>query len=535
MTTPAATITPAEAVTPSPLPQRERESRRSFRTIVIGSGISGLFVALEARHLGPVLVLTKGSIDDCNTRWAQGGIAAALGPLDSAEQHLLDTISAGAGLVDEAAARVLCFEAPARVRDLIRYGVSFDSLGGEVALGREAAHSQSRILHAGGDRTGAAIETALGEAAVDPSITILDYTLATRLLTDSRGWVRGVEAVALETGETEVHEAPSVVIATGGAGQLFSHTTNPEVATGDGISLAFEAGAEVADLEFYQFHPTALRVEGAPPFLISEAVRGEGAILRAPSGEAFMRRYHALEELAPRDIVARAIVSEMRRNGADHVLLDCTGLKSIDLAARFPGIFAFCKSVGIDMREHPIPVAPAAHYLMGGVRTDIDGRTTIPGLFACGEVACTGVHGANRLASNSLMETVVFGKRVVEALGDGSGKQASPTEGATVVRDMNRAVPAERTELQRAMWDFAGIERNADGLHTALQAADAWDGDPRGSDRDWHERKQMATLARLMLRGALARQESRGAHFRSDFPGRDDTHWLRRQVFRRED
>ncbi|MEX0784624.1 MAG: L-aspartate oxidase [Dehalococcoidia bacterium] len=534
MTAPTTTTLPVTM--PETDPRAQPDVRSDYRAIVIGSGISGLFVALEARHLGPILVLTKGSIDDCNTRWAQGGIAAALGPLDSPEQHLADTITAGAGLVDLEAARILCYEAPARIRDLIRYGVAFDSLGGEVALGREAAHSHSRILHAGGDRTGAAIENALGAAALDPTITILDFTLATAIVKDERGRVTGVEAIDLGSGRTERYQAPAVIIATGGAGQLFSHTTNPEIATGDGIALGFAAGAEVADLEFYQFHPTALRVPGAPAFLISEAVRGEGAVLRNDAGEAFMARYHGLKELAPRDIVARALVAEMRDTGADHVLLDCTGLKSIDLAARFPGIFAFCKSVGIDMREQPIPVAPAAHYLMGGVRTDVNGRTTVPGLYACGEVACTGVHGANRLASNSLMETVVFGKRVVEAL---AAEDQSP---AAAAEDTSRVtLPPGRTgtkaELQRLMWQCAGIEREVRGLEGALTRLTEAGGEesitPRS--REAWERAQMHVVSRLMLEAALRRTESRGAHYRGDYPERDDRRWQRRQVFRRAD
>ncbi len=511
---------------------RERGDGTRYAAVVIGSGISGLFVALEARRLGPVLVLTKGSIDDCNTKWAQGGIAAAIGPLDTPQQHLADTITAGAGLVDREAARVLCAEAPARIADLVRYGVAFDSLGSEVALGREAAHSHSRILHAGGDRTGAEIETALTAAAADPAITVLDYTLATELLLD-RGRMAGVRALNLQTGADETYEAKCIVLATGGAGRLFSHTTNPEVATGDGISLAFEAGAEIADIEFYQFHPTALRLDGAPPFLISEAVRGEGAVLRNLAGEAFMRRYHPLEDLAPRDVVARAIVAEMRNEGADHVLLDCRGLTSVDLAARFPGIHAFCMGVGIDIRTDPIPVSPAAHYLMGGVRTDVHGRTTIAGLYACGEVACTGVHGANRLASNSLMETVVFGKRVVEQMESGDGGFAAPMTNTPALEIVERAAP-DHASVQRMMWASAGIERSAATLAAGLGEAESWPVSttmPR--ERERFEERQMATLARLMLCAAESRTESRGAHFRSDYPQMDDANWLRRQVFRR--
>lgn len=504
-----------------------------YRTIIIGSGISGLFVALEARGLGPVLVLTKGSIDDCNTRWAQGGIAAAVGPLDSVEQHLADTIAAGAGLVDETAARVLCSEAPARIRDLVEYGVAFDSLGGEVALGREAAHGQSRILHAGGDRTGAAIETALSEAVRQPGISVLDYTIAARILVEG-GVAVGVEAINLRNGERERYEAQSVVLATGGAGQLFSHTTNPDVATGDGIALAFDAGAEIADIEFYQFHPTALRLPGAPPFLISEAVRGEGAVLRNAAGEAFMSHYHELADLAPRDVVARAIVAEMAAAGSDHVTLDCTALTHIDLVARFPGIHQFCITHGIDMAREPIPVAPAAHYLMGGVRTDVHGRTTIPNLYGCGEVACTGVHGANRLASNSLMETVVFGKRVVEHLAEGGGGRAEPLANATPLRTAGGPAP-DHASLQRLMWECAGIERSGDGLARALATIDAWPNALEPTDRAGVERRQMGVLARLMLTAALAREESRGSHYRSDFPERNDETWQRRQVFVRGD
>lgn len=514
--------------------QPERGGLRSdFAVVVIGSGSSGLFVALEARKLGPVLVVTKGSIDDCNTRWAQGGIAAAVGPLDSREQHLADTIAAGAGLVDEEAARVLCYEAPSRIRDLVDYGVSFDTQEGEVALGREAAHSRSRVLHAGGDRTGAEIETALAAAARTPGITVLDHTIVTRIPA-ANGIVAGVELCTLATGETQAIEAKNVVIATGGAGQLFSHTTNPDVATGDGIALAFEAGAELADLEFYQFHPTAFRLPGAPPFLISEAVRGEGAVLRNAAGETFMGRYHELAELAPRDVVARAIVSEMRASGSESAWLDCRAITSIDVTARFPGISAFCRGFGLDLRHDLIPVAPAAHYLMGGVRTDTWGRTNLAGLYACGEAACTGVHGANRLASNSLMETIVFGKRVVEHLFSGERAPAAPARDALPTAVALTQAPGH-AELQALMWANAGIERNAAGLQNARDTINQWRQFDRVNSRDAFERRHMTVLSSLILQAAFSRTESRGSHFRSDFPARDDLHWQRRQVIVRGD
>ena len=503
----------------------------SYNAIVIGSGISGLFVALELRSLGRILVLTKGSIDDTNTKWAQGGIAAAVGELDSPEKHLADTIAAGAGLVAGEAARVLCEEAPGRVRDLIDYGVSFDSISGEVALGREAAHSDARILHAGGDRTGEAIETALTSAVSQAAITILDYTLVTNILVEG-GRASGVQAIDLTTGEAETFLASNVVIATGGAGQLYSLTTNPNVATGDGIALAFEAGAEVADLEFVQFHPTAFRRAGSPPFLISEAVRGEGAILRNDEGAAFMGDVHEMADLAPRDVVARAIVAEMRRGSTGNVWLDCAGIRQVDLATRFPSIYSFCHEAGIDIERDPIPVAPAAHYIMGGVRTDTNGRTTLPGLYACGEVACTGVHGANRLASNSLLETVVFGKRVADAIQAGDGGSAPRARDASIL-DVPAGSAPSADELRRLMWDACGIVRHGDELTAAITLTESWRDGGAVDSRHEQELRQMSVAARLMLHAALSRTESRGAHYRSDFPETNDAEWRRSQVFRR--
>ncbi len=493
--------------------------------------MAGLFAALEASALGPVLLVTKGELHEGSTRHAQGGIAAAIGPDDSTEQHLKDTIAAGAGLVDEAMARILVESAPRRIRDLERYGVSFDSEGANRAFGREGAHRNARVLHARGDRTGAAITTALAEQVESGRITVREHVLATEVLLES-GTTVGVRALDQGDGTECVFESDAVVLATGGAGAAFSHTTNPPVATGDGIALAFAAGAEVTDLEFYQFHPTAFRQPGAPPFLISEALRGEGAVLRNDGGEAFMPRYHELADLAPRDVVARAMVAEMRAAGSDHVWLDCTALDRVDPIERFPGIAAFCGERGVDLRRDPVPVAPAAHYLMGGVRTDSWARTTVAGLYACGETAATGVHGANRLASNSLLETVVFAKRAVEHIADGTGGAMAPCPDSTPFA-ARRTAPPDHAAVQRLLWEHAGIERSGEALQTGLGTVEGWpEGDPEPS-REGHERRWLGIFAELLLTAALTREESRGAHFRTDFPERDDERWKRQQVFRR--
>lgn len=521
----------------------------SYDYVIVGSGIAGLYAAILAHEHGSVLVLTKGSIDDCNTRWAQGGIAAPIGPGDSSAQHLRDTIEAGAGLVDEAAARVLTSEAADRIRDLAALGVPFDTNDGQIALGREGAHSLPRIVHAGGDSTGAHIELTLASVARLEGITVLEWTQAVEIVTaqptastgggsplrlrsghasTGSGRAVGVRAIDVRTGGMTEYASRFLVLATGGAGRLYSVSTNPEVATGDGIAIAYRAGAEITDMEFIQFHPTALRLPGVQPFLISEAMRGEGGVLLDVNGARFMPEYDTRAELAPRDIVARAIVERMQATASDHVLLDMTQLGSEHVAARFPQIYRFCMEAGLDITREPIPVSPAAHYTMGGVRTNVWGETTALGLYACGECACTGVHGANRLASNSLLETVVFARRVVERTLASPETSADPSPS---LRELSAPEPGEsepftKAALQELMWRDVGIVRDRESLVRAKTALSVWSFDPPGrirmSDeglcRESQELGDMLTCARLVTEAALTREESRGAHFRRDYP-----------------
>ena len=532
---------------------------RHFDYIIVGSGIAGLYAALLAREgavpagrQGSVLVLTKGSVDDCNTRWAQGGIAAPIGPDDSPQRHLDDTIAAGAGLVDPDAARILAEEAADRIDDLVRFGVPFDTLHGEIALAREGAHSVSRILHAGGDSTGAHMELTLSSVAQQTDITVLEFTLATEIHIEG-GRAVGIRALDARSGRTTDYTCRHLVLATGGAGQLYRVTTNPEVASGNGIALAYRAGAEIMDMEFFQFHPTVLRADARPrtgarlgpsgrlpgvqPFLISEAVRGEGGILLDTDGVRFMPEYDDRAELAPRDIVARAILHRMLKTGSDHVLLDVTHLDRAAVTAHFPQIFRTCLEHGLDITRQPIPVSPAAHYTMGGIRSNLWGETNIPGLYVCGECACTGVHGANRLASNSLLETVVFAKRVVDrtlqAPPDSVGAQPVPD-----AIDLSPPAPAEtpplsRDALQSLMWDQVGIVRDGETLYRAGATLSAWHAAlPPPTDRPSHELADLVVCGRLATEAALIREESRGAHYRSDFPQPRDE-WRRHIVFRK--
>ena len=510
--------------------------------VIVGSGIAGLYTALLAQQHGSVALITKHSVEECNTKYAQGGIAAALGPDDTPELHYRDTMAAGAGLCDPKPVRILAEEAADRIADLIRYGVPFDTVDGSIALTKEAAHSVSRILHAGGDATGEQIEISLSNVArLAKGIKILEYCLATRIITEG-GRVAGLEVLDARSGWRIEFSCRFLILATGGAGRLYKITTNPDIATGDGVALAYEAGAEIADMEFFQFHPTALRLPGVAPFLISEAVRGEGAVLRNSAGERFMQRYDPKGELAPRDIVARGVVSEMRGTRADHVLLDVTHLSPAKVTARFPQIYRFCLDQGLDITKRPIPVAPAAHYMMGGVRTNVWGETNVSNLFACGETACTGVHGANRLASNSLLEVLIFGKRIIErtsrslppeALARDAGKflYTSLPQAEKCATSRGKRTAASLTALQDLMWDDVGIMRSGESLRRARGRLARWETDiPTPTDRASYELANAIRVARIMTEAALMREESRGAHFRSDFPEQDER-WLKRIVF----
>ncbi|WP_100345043.1 L-aspartate oxidase [Compostimonas suwonensis] len=495
--------------------------------IVVGSGIAGLVAAVRASRHHEVTLVTKAELAESNTRYAQGGIAAALFDDDSVASHVADTLRAGAGLCTPAAVEVLCGEGPERVRDLIRWGVEFDRDGDSLARGLEAAHSSARVLHAGGDATGSAIETALVAAVRQTAVRILENTFLRELVV-ADGRVTGVDVIGAD-GRRSRLLADAVVLATGGAGQLFPHTTNPTVATGDGTAAALRAGAAIADSEFYQFHPTALAI--GDTFLVSEAVRGEGAVLRNEAGERFMLAVHPDAELAPRDVVARGIAAEMARQGGRPVVLDATVLGA-GLAARFPGITAACLARGIDWTVEPVPVTPAAHYWMGGVATDVNGRTSLPGLWAVGEVACTGAHGANRLASNSLLESIVFAWRAADDL-DGAalpagtlsaeaglpaGFETPRTDAATEAEGGIRPI-VDRAELQRVLWDAAGLSRSAEGLLAASARLAGWRGaDPATATTAQLEDANLLDLARVLVTAALAREESRGAHERSDFP-----------------
>jgi len=507
--------------------------------IIVGSGIAGLYIALLAIERGSVLVLTKGSIDDCNTRYAQGGIAVAMGKDDSPEIHFKDTMAAGDNLCDAEAVRILTDEAADCITELIKFGVPFDTLDGEITLTREAAHSVPRIMHAGGDATGEHIEVTLSRQVSSTTIKVLENCLASEILIHN-GKVIGVKALDCRTGSVEEYHCQFLILATGGAGKLFKYTTNSDVVTGDGIALAFEAGAEICDMEFFQFHPTVLRLPGVAPFLISEAVRGEGGILKNVEGHRFMLDYAAEAELATRDIVARSIVYEMKKTHSDRVFLDVTHLPSRLITTRFPHIYRFCRDHGLDITKVLIPVAPAAHYLMGGVEVNNWGETNIPGLFAAGETACTGVHGANRLASNSLLESVVFSKRVMQRTEMTAPPRHCEERSDEAIsyclpdREALSKVPhLNLPNLQSLMWDKLGIIRSGKSLKEAAGILATWESLlSQPGDRPSYELNNLVLCARLITEAALLREESRGAHFRTDFP-RTSPEWQRHIVFRK--
>jgi L-aspartate oxidase len=459
---------------------------------------------------------------------------------DDIALHRDDTLRAGKGLCREAAVQVLVEEGPARIQELIRWGARFDRAGAGYAFAREAAHSRDRIMRAGGDATGTEMVRALLEQARSlPQIAWRDHHFTIDLLKDAAGRCNGALVLDESSGAIKRVKARAVVLSTGGAGQIYARTTNPPVATGDGVAMAYRAGAIVEDMEFVQFHPTALYLPATPQFLLSEAMRGEGGILRNIKGEAFMGRYHALAEMAPRDIVSRAIWNEMLATSARHVYLDVTHLNPGFIRERFPTIYATCLRYDVDITEEMIPVCPSAHFMMGGVWTDIRGATSVPGLFAAGEVACSGVHGANRLASNSLLEGLVFGARAAESAAEYAGRPGPSRDGSAVGREA-RGEPGEedRSELEmekllnslrRLMWAKVGIIRNREGLVSALAQLEKWEerlGDRRQVRREL-EVRNMVTVGRLVATAALRREHSLGAHFRSDFPEEFSAGWDR--------
>ncbi|HLI71155.1 MAG TPA: L-aspartate oxidase [Ktedonobacteraceae bacterium] len=538
------------------------EGSQHYDVVIVGGGIAGLSVALRLPPYLRVALFTKGQPGESNTRYAQGGLAVALGADDSPELHLQDTLAAGAGLCNVGTARVLAEEAPAAVQWLISRGVRFDkarpgdshATADGLLLGREAAHSRWRILHAGGDATGAEIERALvAESKSRSSLQIYPETFVHRLLIENKTCV-GVEVLD-RTGEAFPVYAPATILASGGAGGLWLHTSNPAGATADGLALAWRAGAALTDLEFMQFHPTVLAVNGGS-HLISEAVRGEGAYLRNHAGERFMPRYHEQAELAPRDVVARSILSEMLSEGTDCQYLDLRHLNAEYVYERFPTISKICREYDLDLAHNLLPVAPAAHYCMGGVMTDEYGRTTLPGLYAVGEVACTGIHGANRLASNSLLEGLVFGLRLADGLVEPMQRRPLPPgrkaldvpvyddpqyeSNLLCVQPDEQQIMRARRQIRRLMWQYVSLRRDQEGLREArrqlytlrqsLLETDQHSSVTLAGQITWRETINMFKSAELVIAAALQRRESRGSHWRSDYPHVDErlahTHYV---------
>ncbi len=521
------------------IPKVERPNIREFDFVIVGSGVAGLFAALHLADRGKVAIITKDELTECNTEYAQGGIAVALGEHDTPADHAADTMEAGAGLCEPHAVALLTAEGPEAVEELMHLGMRFDREGEELLGGREAAHGRNRILHASGDETGHEVERSLSRRAqVHPAVTIFEHTQMTDLLV-VEGRCVGCDALTVESGERLRFVASVTILASGGLGQMYAVTTNPLVTTGDGMAAAYRAGCRLMDMEFVQFHPTALYHGGSPKFLISEAVRGEGAVLRNAAGERFMPRYHKLGDLAPRDVVARGVFSEMRSDGRDFVELDFSSIPLERFLSRFPGIVAELRRRGFDIYSERIPVAPAAHYAMSGVLTDLQCRTDLPGLLAVGECACMGLHGANRLASNSILEGLVFGlrcARIAPKLPRLSYEQMG-VAAELAPPPVRVGAPAIRSEVQRLMQQCAGMERIGDDLAEALAELDArmrQIATVPSASREESEAANLVTLARLTLEAAVARTESRGAHYRSDFPHLDDE-WRRHITLRQDE
>jgi len=514
--------------------------RRECDILVIGSGVAGLTFALEAARYAKVTVITKRSRTDSATNWAQGGIAAVLDPADSFDAHVADTLATGGGIAHPEVVKSVVGDGPTRVRELMELGAKFSrNEENELDLTREGGHSARRVIHAG-DITGREVQRALVDAVEAANIEIIEDHMAFDLIEQSRFGaprrsVVGAYVLDETTGEVHTFMAQATVLAAGGAGKVYLFTSNPDVATGDGVAMAYRAGAQIANMEFFQFHPTSLYHPDAKSFLISEALRGEGGILRRADGTAFMEEHHEMKDLAPRDVVARAIDFEMKRSGADSVYLDMTHLEEGYVEERFPNIHARCLEFGVDMRKVPIPVVPAAHYMCGGVIVDPDGRTSLPGLWAIGEVTCSGLHGANRLASNSLLEGLVYGHRVAEALENVEervlpGKIPDWDVGSAVPSDEEVVVSQNWDEIRRFMWNYVGIVRSDKRLRRAARRIALLKEEIREYywahlvNRDMLELRNIADVADLIVQCAIARKESRGLHYTLDHLATDDAY-----------